>query len=167
MLPFGLAKSHCNLAASLRIDNLHATPVLLSGLGSLVLNTSEVNMIDSYSQNLQKLMAKTPACVVAFLGGTPPGTAVLRLKQLGIFGMVSRMKGSLIWKHALHVLSTTRPQANSWFQQIRSLCCQAQFQSEAQYQLNWELALLFQVTITNITITITRLGLQCQTPLSP
>ena len=127
VLPFGLARSHrCNPAASLRINNLYATPVLLSGLGSLILSSSEINMINMYmkrtTQNLQKLMAKTPACVVAFLGGTLPGTAVLHLKQLGIFCMVTRMKGSLLWKHALNVLSTARPKANSWFQHIRSLC---------------------------------------------
>ena len=120
VLPFGLARSHrCNPAASLRINNLYATPVLLSGLGSLILNSSEINMINAYmkkiTQNLQKLMPNTPACVVAFLGGTLPGTAVLHLKQLGIFGMVTRMKGSLLWKHGLHILSTARPQANSWF----------------------------------------------------
>ena len=74
------------------------------------------------TQNLQKLMPNTTACVVAFLGGTLPGIAVLHLKQLGIFGMVTRMKGSLLWKHGLHILSTARPQANSWFQQIRGLC---------------------------------------------
>ena len=38
---------------------------------------------------------------------------------------------------------------------LRYINCQAQFQSAAQYQLNWELALLFQVTITITTITIT------------
>ena len=66
VLPLGLARGHRgNPAASLRIHQLYASPVLLSGLASLVLSNSETKLIDSYmketSQNLQKLMDKTPA----------------------------------------------------------------------------------------------------------
>ena len=86
VLPLGLARGHRgNPAASLRIHQLYASPVLLSGLASLVLNNSETKLIDSYmkktSQNLQKLMDKTPACVVSFLGGSLPGTALLHQRQ--------------------------------------------------------------------------------------
>ena len=70
------------------------------------------------TRNLQKLMPSTPACVVAFLGGVLPGTAVLHLKQLGIFGMITRKKGSILWRHGLHVLTVSRPTAQSWFQQV-------------------------------------------------
>ena len=48
VIPFGLAKSHRgNPAASLRINNLYATPVLFSGLGSIILTAAEINIIDS------------------------------------------------------------------------------------------------------------------------
>ena len=48
------------------------------------------------------------------------------LEQLGIFGMVTRKKGSLLWRHGLHVLTVSRPTTQSWFQQIRELCTKYQ-----------------------------------------
>ena len=87
VLPVGLARGHRgNPAASLLVNDIYATPVLFSGLSSLILKSTEVTMIDQYMkqtvQRLQKLMDKTPACVVAFLGGQLPGTALLHMKQL-------------------------------------------------------------------------------------
>ena len=83
-------------------------------------------MLTSYmkktSLNLQKLMDRTPDCVVDFLGGTLPGTALLHLKQLSLLGMISRMRGSVLHTHGMHVLAAARPSAHSWFQQIRDLC---------------------------------------------
>ena len=83
-------------------------------------------MLNSYmkktSLNLQKLMDRTPDCVVAFLGGTLPGTALLHLKQFSLLGMISRMRGSVLHTHGMHVLAAARPSAHSWFQQIRDLC---------------------------------------------
>ena len=113
--------------AALRIHNLYATPVLLSGMGSIVLNKAETDMINTFikqkTQNLQKLMDKTPASVVAFLGGTLPGYALLHLKLFSIFGMITRLQSTYILsKHALRVLSFAKPSAQSWFQQIRNLC---------------------------------------------
>ena len=127
VLPVGLARGHRgNPAASLFIHNLYATPVLFSGLSSLVLKSTEITLIDQYlketSQKLQKLMDKTPACVVAFLGGQLPGTALLHIKQLSLFGMVARMPDSVLHRHATHILITASPSASSWFQQIRNLC---------------------------------------------
>ena len=49
VLHFGLARGHRgNPAASLCLNNLYATPVLLSGLGSLVLHNTEITMLDNY-----------------------------------------------------------------------------------------------------------------------
>ena len=127
VLPLGLSRGHHgNPAASLRINQIFATPVLFSGLGSLILSAVETNMLDKYlknvTQNLQRLMDRTPACVVAFLGGTLPGAALLHLKQLSIFGMITRQRGSHLYVYGIQVLSSSRPSLNSWFQQIRSLC---------------------------------------------
>ena len=99
-------------------------------------------MIDQYlkikNQNLQKLMDKSPACVVAFLGGTLPGTALLHLRQLSTFGMITRLPGSILHSHGVRVLTSARPSAVSWFQQIRDLCL--------QYQLPHPLTLLSNPT---------------------
>ena len=119
VLPVGLARGHHGSpAAALRIHNLYATPVLLSGMGSIVLNKAETDMINTFikqkTQNLQKLMDKTPASVVAFLGGTLPGYALLHLKQFSIFGMITRLQStSILSKHGLQVFSIAKPSAQS------------------------------------------------------
>ena len=127
VLPAGLAWGHRgNPAVALHVHKMHAEPVLLSGLGSLVLKKSEISMISQYLkrtvQSLQKLMDRTPPCVVSFLGGVLPGTAIIHKKQFSIFGMVIRNPGSIIHTHAVHILSSAKPSSHSWFLQIRELC---------------------------------------------
>ena len=73
-------------------------------------------------QSLQKLMDRTPPCVVYFLGGVLPGTAIIHKKQLSIFGMVIRSPGSVIHTHAVQILSSAKPSSQSWFLHIRELC---------------------------------------------
>ena len=68
-------------------------------------------------------MDKTPASIVAFLGGVLPGCAQIHLKQFSIFGMIIRLPSdSILHRHGVHVLSTARPSAQSWFHQLRNLC---------------------------------------------
>ena len=127
VLPAGLAWGHRgNPAVALHVQKLYAEPVLLSGLGSLVLKKSEISMISQYLkitvQSLQKLMDRTPPCVVYFLGGVLPGTAIIHKKQLSIFGMVIRSPGSVIHTHAVQILSSAKPSSQSWFLHIRELC---------------------------------------------
>ena len=127
VLPVGLARGHRgNIAASVRIHHLYALPVLFSGLPSLVLANGEIELMDSYLksvlQNLQKLMDKTPACVVYFLGGSLPGTAILHLRQLNLFGMLARQEDKILQTHGKHVLISARSTASSWFQKIRDIC---------------------------------------------
>ena len=67
-LSVGLARSHrANPAASLRIERMYATPVLLSGVASLVLTQAETNLLNLHYktilQNLQKLPNLTPHSV--------------------------------------------------------------------------------------------------------
>ena len=52
-------------------------------------------------QRLMELSEKTPACVVAFLAGQLPARALLHQHQLVLFGMVSRIPGSVLHRHAL------------------------------------------------------------------
>ena len=73
-------------------------------------------------------MNRTSASIVAFQGGTLPGYALLHLKQFSIFGMITRLSSdSILHRHGLHALSSARPSAQSWFQQIRNLCLLYQF----------------------------------------
>jgi hypothetical protein len=141
VLPVGLARGHRgNIAASVRIHHLYALPVLFSGLPSLFLANAEIELIDSYLkavlQNLQKLMDRTPACVVYFLGGSLPGTAILHLRQLNLFGMLARQEDTILQTHGKHVLTSARSTASSWFQKVRDNCL--------IYQLPHPLAILDQ-----------------------
>ena len=117
----GLARSQrSNPVASLRVLSLYGTPVLMSGLASLVLSSKEVASLDQQLkrtvESLLKLPARTPAPVVYFISGTLPGTATLHLRQLCLLGMISRLPGDPLHQHA--------EQANSWFYQLKNICMQ-------------------------------------------
>ena len=127
VLHAGLARGHRgNPAASLKVESLHGIPVLLSGLGALVLLKSEIEMLDHHlketHERMMRLHARTPQCVVAFLAGCLPGTAKLHQRMLSIFGMVSRLPRSILHQHARRVLVASKPSAKSWFTEIRNLC---------------------------------------------
>ena len=125
----GIARNHRgNPAASVRVVNMYGIPVLLSGLGSLVLLKSEIQMIDHHHkeilENLMRLHPYTPQCVVSFLAGSLPATALLHQKMLSIFGMICRLKSDILHHHASQVLVASRPSSKSWFIEIRNLCLQ-------------------------------------------
>ena len=125
----GLAQKHRgNPIVGLRIERVYGTPVLMSGLASLVLLGHELNLLEHHYkktyQNLQKLHQNTPSCVVYFLGGCLPGTAVLHLKQLSIFGMVTRSFDDPLNSRARKILIEAKKGAKSWFLQLRDICLQ-------------------------------------------
>ena len=67
----GLARGHrSNPAASLRIMSIYCTPVLMSGLGSLLLSEKEISLIERQLkrtlQKLSKLPANVSPCMVYF-----------------------------------------------------------------------------------------------------
>ena len=126
----GLARHHrANPAARLKIEQIYGTPVLLSGLGSLLLKRSELDIVKNHHlqvlRNLLRLFPKTPHPVIFFLAGSLPGDALIHLRQLGLLGMICR--------YALSVY-TSKGKAWSWFHQVRDLCL--------MYQLPHPLTLL-------------------------
>ena len=72
-------------------------------------------------QNILKLSVSSPACLVHFVAGSLPGTAILHLRQLSLFGMICRLKEDPLNHHAMHVLLTMPSTAQSWFVQVRNL----------------------------------------------
>ena len=80
-------------------------------------------------QNILKLPVNSPSVLVYFVSGSLPGSAILHLKQLTLFGMISPLN-----IHAHHVLLTPTSSPQSWFLQIREILL--------QYQLPHPLVLL-------------------------
>ena len=111
-------KSRANPMVGLRLEKIYGTPVLLSGLSSLVLSKSEIASIEIHQketyQNLQ--------CFVHFLSGTLPTEAVIHLRMLSLFGMVARLPNDPLNIHARNVLTTRKSSSKSWFQQLRDIC---------------------------------------------
>ena len=125
----GIAQKHRgNPTVGLKLEQIYGTPVLMSGLASLVLLPTELTLLEQHHkityQNIQKLLPNTPASVIYFLGGCLPGTAVLHLKQLAIFGMVSRLNDDPLNVHARKILTEGKKSSRSWFTQIRDICLQ-------------------------------------------
>ena len=124
----GLARGRrSNPVAALKILSLYGTPVLMSGLASLVLSKKEVASVDQQLknniQNIIKLPTNSPSPLVYFVAGVLPGTAILHLRQLTLFGMVCRLPGDPLYIHATQVLLTSSS-PSSWFVQIRNLLLQ-------------------------------------------
>ena len=122
----GVAQRHrANPAVGLKVGKIYGTPVLLSGLASLVLLESELGLLDQHLKqtllNIQKLHAKTPDCFVYFFSGCLPARAEIHLRQLSMFGMVARLCSDPLNIHARSVLTEAKKSAKSWFTQIRDL----------------------------------------------
>ena len=129
VLHTGIARSHRgNPASGVKIEKLYATPVLLSGISSLVLSNDEFKLIDShYSEVLRcilRLHTKTPRCVTLFLAGSLPGSALIHMRQLSMFEMICRLQNNVLHKHAINIFTSETYSPKSWFFQIRSYCVQ-------------------------------------------
>ena len=124
----GAAKNHrANPAASLRLEKMYGAPVLMSGLGSLILTKSEISHITKHHKEtlrqLLRLPPRTPQVVLYFLAGSLPGEALVHLRQLSLLGMVRGLPGSLLHRYCLQVFyKPRRYQSSSWFHQVRNLC---------------------------------------------
>ena len=130
VLQNGLAQSHrANHAARLKVEQIYGTPVLLSGLSSLVLTKHETTLVTFHHREtlrrLLRLFPKTPQSVIYFLSGSLPGEGLLHLQQLALFGMITRQQHSILHKHACNAL-TSKVKSWSWFQQLREVCLQYQ-----------------------------------------
>ena len=60
--------------------------------------------------------------MVYFLAGTLPGIAHLHLRKLSLFGMITRLSGSVLYNRALDIFSSGYSLSKSWFWQIKDIC---------------------------------------------
>ena len=70
---------------------------------------------------LQKCPKTTPVCVVFFLAGTLPSTALIYLRQLGLLGMLARLGDSSVLQYIGRGALLSNTPYKSWFQQLRSV----------------------------------------------
>ena len=122
-----MAKRHrANPLASLRAETIFSTPVLYSGMASLLLTKSEIDILSRHvkvtTENLLKLHPKTPEPVVFFLAGKLPGEALLHLKQLTLFGLICQLRGNILKNLAVKLLTNEKQTSKNWFAEIRSHC---------------------------------------------
>ena len=127
ILHCGLAKAHRgNPTASLRLERSYGAPVLLSGVASLVLSSTELSVIHqqykSCIRQLLRLPITTPECFTMFFAGALPATAIVHLRTLNLLGMIGRLgpHGILdrLGRHSL----LTACNKGSWFLATRRIC---------------------------------------------
>ena len=126
LLPAGLSrKKNVNPAAAIRVENIYALPCLLSGVGSLVLSTPEIGILNDHYKNtlqmLMKLVDKTPLEVILFLSGSLPAEAHIHMRQLGLFLMITELPDNILNTMATKALYSDKDSSKSWFIQIRKL----------------------------------------------
>ena len=129
LLPAGLARRHRgNPAATLKLGQIYATPVLLSGVASLVLSKAEIRILDGHFvstlRKLMKLHDKTPRSFIYLMAGTLPVSAILHQKQMSLFLMICHLAGDPLLNHAEYTLLHQGECAKSWFVQIKEICLQ-------------------------------------------
>ena len=127
ILQTGMARAHRgNPAFGLQVYQLYGIPVLLSGLAPLLLTTNDIEMIDSHHRDMlrriMRLHSKTPRSVIYFLSGSLPGSALIHMRQLSLFGMISRLSDNILRHHALNIFQCHTYTKSSWFHQIRNWC---------------------------------------------
>ena len=112
----GIARGHRgNPTAGLMLERIYGMPVLLSGVGALVLSQVEINVLDihhkSILRKLLRLPNKTPSPCVYFLSVSLPAAALLHMHQHKLLGLIFRQQNSVLYRHALDILSSSKPSA--------------------------------------------------------
>jgi hypothetical protein len=121
----GMARNHRgNPAASLRVESCYSAPKLFSGLASLLLSSTEMNVLSVHRrltlQRLQRLHPKTPAPALHFLSGSLPAPALVHKHQFTLLHMVALLGPSnILFQHGLYALHHSIK--NSWFTRVRDL----------------------------------------------
>ena len=104
----------------------------------MVLTPKEIAVVDQQFkrslQNILKIAVSSPPALVYFTAGSLPGTAILHLRQISLFGMICRLKSDPLNQIASDVLLSASLNQHSWFIQVRDIL--------QQYDLPHPLSLL-------------------------
>ena len=125
IISVGMARNHRgNPAAILRVEATCSAPKLFSGLATLNLSKSEIEILSVHRrltlQQLQRLHPKTPAPALHFLSGSLPAAALLHIYKFTILHMIASLGPSnTLHQNALFMLH--HHVRNSWFIEVRAL----------------------------------------------
>ena len=123
-----IAKGHrANPVIGIKVEKVYAAPVLLSGLGALVLTKKDIDTIDHHFQQtllqLLRLHNSTPCCVIFFFASCMPGAALIHMRQLSLFSMICRLDPkNLLYQYAQNFFTSAVSFKGSWFLQIQNWC---------------------------------------------
>ena len=105
---------------------MYSLPVLLSGIPSLILSSSELNIIDGHYRktlnSLLKLYPSTPHTFTYLIAGSLPAKAIVHQRQLGLFNMICNLPDDPLHRRAKYVLVRLPPSHKSWFSHLRDIC---------------------------------------------
>ena len=73
-------------------------------------------------QNLMKLHKNTPEPFIFFMAGSLSATANIHIRQLSLFGMITRLPDNILHVFAHSKLASDPDSSSSWFIQIQHLC---------------------------------------------
>ena len=127
LLPSGMALRHnASPVACLKIEQMYARPVLLSGLGGLVLRQNEINALHIHYKDTLRNILKLPKDVaepaVFFIAGSLPIVAYLHMRILSLFSMICHLQGNPLNYIAREAIVRARPSSRSWFLMLRDIC---------------------------------------------
>ena len=99
--------------------------MLLSGVGTLVLNISELATLHQHFKlsirQLLRLPVNTPECFIMLMAGVLPATALVHLRMLGLLGMIGRLGTDGVLNRIGRSALLTAKNPHSWFMSIRSV----------------------------------------------
>ena len=116
-----------NLYANIRAEMSFCTPVLLSGLPSLKINTTNMNILDNYYKgSLKKILrlpVDTPDPFVYLISGCLPISAIIHLRQLALIVQLNQLGPShTSYIHAILTLTSSPIPKWSWWHNVSLMC---------------------------------------------
>ena len=116
-----------NLYANIRAEMCFCTPVLLSGLPSLKINTTNMNILDNYYKgSLKKILrlpVDTPDPFVYLISGCLPISALIHLRQLALIVQLNQLGPShTSFIHATLTLTSSPIPKWSWWHNVSLMC---------------------------------------------
>ena len=126
LLSAGLAKGHkTNPCTALKALQVYCTPILLSGIASLILTKSDYKLLDLHYrkifQRMMRLHLKATAPALYILSGLLPIAAQIHIHMFTTLHMIATLDpANHLYKIYLEILNTFQVETISWFNDLSS-----------------------------------------------